>query len=184
MKGSCPLQITCHHCGELVDPGDARQGDWVECPRCEAEVQVPITAMKKRRSGSDDMPQVVFPVMLPTEQESELTEERIQDLRETRRYRNEDRAGNPVGLVGFAIGVTTFLLLAGAMVMYKALPVYLGFAACIGVPAALAGLMCSIIGSLLVGRPRMFSIIGAGIGGFLILIGLPLAFLLLKGDFR
>ena len=146
------MPVTCHHCGEPVDVGDVDQGDWIECPHCEAEVQVPITTIKKRdKSRPADAPQVVFPVMLPTEQESELTEERIKDLQETRRYRHEDRAGNPVGLVGFAIGVTTFLLVGGAMVLYKALPVYLGFAACLGVPAALAGLMCSIIGSLLVG---------------------------------
>src|SRR5207244_2623840 len=137
---------------------------------------------RQGRRRPDDMPQVVFPVVVPSEEDVELTEERIKELQETRRYRTEDRAGNPVGIVGFAIGVTTFLLLFGAVVLYKPLPVYLGFVACVSVPAALVGLMCSIIGSLLVGRPRLFSLIGVGIGAFLILIGLPLAFLLLKGN--
>ena len=74
------------------------------------------------------------------------------------------------------------MFLFGAVILCKAIPVYLWFVAILSVPAALLGLVFSIVGSLMIGRPRMFSLIGAGIGAFLILIGLPIAFLLLKGS--
>jgi len=175
------MNVNCNHCGEDVDVGDARPGDWVECPRCEAEVQVPSTAVKrKRRREFDEMNPVMVPVMIPSSEDAELTEERKKDLQDIRRYRNEDRAGNPIGIGGFAIAVTTFLFLFGAVVLHRFMPLYLWFVAVLSVPTALLGLVLSIVGSLLVGRPKLLSFIGVGISGFLVLVGLPVSFLLLK----
>lgn len=179
------MHVDCIHCGQPVKVADASEGDWIECPFCEGEVQVPrrsgIKTVGKRRP--DDVHPVFVPIVMPAQEESELDEERRKDLEDIRRYRTEDRLGNPIGTIGFAISVTTFLFLFSAAVLYKPLVVYLWFVAILSVPATLLGLIFSIVGCLLVGRPKLFSMIGAGVGAFLLLIGLPLSFLLLKGTF-
>lgn len=175
------MNINCIHCGEPIRIDDAKDGDWLECPHCEAETQVPSTRLKRRGDSDRDSRQpFLLPVAIPTE-DAELTDERKKDLQEIRRYRTEDRLGNPVGTSGFAIGVTAFLLLFSAVALHRFIPLYLWFVAVLSLPAALLGLILSIVGSLLVGRPKLFSLIGAGIGAFLILIGIPASFLLLKG---
>ncbi len=74
-----------------------------------------------------------------------------------------------------------FIFLFSAAAAYKELPFYLGCASCFGVPTALAGLICSIIGCLRTGRPKLFSVLGVILGMVLILGVLPAAFIMLKG---
>ena len=167
------MRIDCYHCGERIKIVNADEGDWIECPHCEASAPVPAASMRRQP--------IYLPVAVPAGDYSDLDEERKIDLREMRRYRNEDRSGNPTGIAGFALCVTTCLFLLGGMVLCKQLPVYLWMVAILAVPATLLGLVFSIVGSLLVGRPKLFSYIGAGIGAFLILAAIPISFLLLKG---
>lgn len=176
------MRFDCYHCGEPIKVIDADQRDWIECPHCEASAPVPATSLQKhdKRRPFEVQP-IVLPVILPRENESALDDETAIDLREKRRYRNEDRAGNPIGIAGFALVATTLLFLLGALILHKPLPAYLWVVAILSVPASLLGLVFSIVGSLLVGRPKLFSLIGAGAGGFLIIIGIPISFLLLKG---
>lgn len=175
------MRLDCYRCGGGIKVVDGQEGEWVQCSRCAASALVPATTIQgqERRHPSQPQP-VVLPVMISTHEDWDLAEERAIDLREMRRYRNEDRAGNPVGIAGLALGATTLLFLFGAALLSLYLPVYLCFVAILSVPAALAGLVCSIIGSLLVGRPKLFSLTGAGIGAFLIVAGIPFSFLLLK----
>ena len=174
-KGLTLMRIDCYHCGERINVGDNDEGNWVECPHCEASAPVPARSMQRYGTSRRCDVQSIF---LPAG--SDLDEERTIDLREQRRYRNEDRAGNPTGIAGFALCVTTCLFLLGGMVLCKHLPAYLWIVAVLSVPATLLGLVLSIVGSLLVGRPKLFSYIGSGIGAFVILAALPISFLLLK----
>lgn len=178
------MNFTCPECGERVRGVDASEGDSIECPHCEAQLEVPRDT-KTVKKVPKPVPIEVQPiVVLPTAEDSELVEEKVKDLQESRQYRKEDRAGNPIGITGFAVGMTTLLFLFSAAVMHKELPVYLWFVAILSVPTSLLGLVFSIIGSLLVGRPKLFSLIGVGIGALLILAALPISFLLLKSNWR
>lgn len=172
------MRFDCYHCGGRISVSKADEQEWVECPHCEASAPVPTTALKRRGNAKA----IVMPAILSKEGDSDLDEETLIDLRERRQHRNEDRAGNPIGIAGFALVTTTLLFLFGAVILHKPLPVYLWVAAVLSVPSSMLGLVLSIIGSLLVGRPKLFSLIGAGIGGLLILVGIPIAFLLLKGS--
>ncbi|MBI2807411.1 MAG: hypothetical protein HYX68_20710 [Planctomycetes bacterium] len=91
-----------------------------------------------------------------------------------------DHRGNLIGAAGFALGLTTLIFLFSAAAAHRELPIYLGCASCVGVPTALAGLVCSIMGCLRRGSPKLFSFFGLAIGVFLILAALPAAFLILK----
>jgi hypothetical protein len=91
-----------------------------------------------------------------------------------------DRSSNLIGAAGFALGATTLLFVLSAAALFKELPVYLGCASCVGLPTALIGLVCSFIGALRKGRPKLFSILGVIVGGILILFILPAAFLMLQ----
>jgi hypothetical protein len=168
------MRFDCYHCGERINVRDAREHEWVECPHCQASALVPATALKGRGKPKA----IAVPVMLTKESASDLDDETLIDLRERRQHRNEDRAGNPIGIAGFALVTTTFLFLFGAAILHKPLPAYLWVAAVLSVPASMLGLIFSIVGSLLVGRPKLFSLIGAGIGGLLMLVGIPVSFLL------
>ena len=176
------MRFDCYHCGERIRLPDHDEQDWIECPHCQASAPVPATSLQRHDNRRPlEVQPFVLPVILSRESESTLDEETVIDLRERRRHRNEDRAGNPIGITGFAIVATTLLFLVGAMIMHKPLPAYLWVVAILSVPTSLLGLVFSIVGSLLVGRPKLFSLIGAGAGGFLILIGIPVSFLLLTG---
>ncbi len=178
------MHFNCPECGERVRAVDASEGDTIECPHCEAQLEVPRETRTMKKVGTPGPIAVQPIVVLPTAEDSELVEERKKDLQETRRYRKEDRAGNPIGIAGFALSLTTLLFLFGAAVMYRQLPVYLWFVAILSVPTSLLGLVFSIIGSLLVGRPKLFSLIGVGIGALLIVVALPISFLLLKSNWN
>jgi membrane protease YdiL (CAAX protease family) len=92
----------------------------------------------------------------------------------------DDRSSNLIGAAGFALGATTLLFVLSAGAAFKELPAYLGCATCIGLPTALVGLVCSIIGSLRKGRPKLFSILGIAVGALLVLGVLPSALLMLQ----
>ena len=92
----------------------------------------------------------------------------------------DDHSSNLVGAAGFALGATTLVFVLSAGAMFQELPAYLGCASCVGLPTALIGLVCSIIGALRKGRPKFFSILGVIVGGILILGVLPAAFLMLR----
>jgi hypothetical protein len=91
-----------------------------------------------------------------------------------------DTNSNRIGSLGFALGLTTFLLLFSAGAIRQEFPAYLALATCFSVPTILVGLVCSIIGALRSGRPKLFSILGVGLNGFLLLAGLPAAFTAVK----
>lgn len=174
------MRYDCYHCGERIKVVDADEGDWIECPHCEASAPVPAARKQDRRRSFDTQP-VILSVTHRGDRNSDIEDEELLDLRERRRYRNENRAGNPIGIAGFAIAVTTLLLLAGSMILCKSVPAYPWVVAVLCVPTSLLGLVFSIVGSLLVGRTKKFAVIGAAIGGFLMLVGIPGSFLLLKG---
>ena len=48
------MHLNCPHCGEQVDVVNAEEGDWIECSKCEREVQVPVTALKRRKKSAPD----------------------------------------------------------------------------------------------------------------------------------
>jgi hypothetical protein len=176
------VRFDCYHCGERIRVPDDDEQDWIECPHCEPSAPVATTSLQRRdKRRPFEVQPIVLPVILPSKNESALDDETAIDLREKRRHRNEDRAGNPIGIAGFALVATTLLFLLGAMILHKPLPAYLWVVAVLSVPASLLGLVFSIVGSLLVGRPKLFSLLGVGAGGFLILVGIPISFLLLKG---
>jgi hypothetical protein len=104
--------------------------------------------------------------------------ERRDERREERQYRREDRLSNPVGIAGFAVVGTTFLLLLSAWLFARSLPAYLYIAAGLAIPAGLAGLVLSVVGSLLRGRPRTIALCGVALGVPLVLFMIPISFLL------
>src|SRR5262245_8920383 len=92
----------------------------------------------------------------------------------------EDRSSNRIGAAGFALGLTTLLFLFSAAALHKELPSYFACASFVSVPTSLVGLVCSIIGCLRKGKPKLFSFFGVLIGAFLILAAVPAALLMLK----
>lgn len=101
-------------------------------------------------------------------------------LNESRQDSNGPPLSNGIGAAGFALTLTTLLFLFSAAAAYKELPFYLAIASCFSVPTSLIGLVCSIIGCLRKGRPKLFSLLGVALGMFLVLAALPAAFVMLK----
>lgn len=73
---------------------------------------------------------------------------------------------------------TTFLLLLSAWMFAKSLPAYLYIAAALAIPAALTGLVLSVVGVLLRGRPKPIALCGVILGVPVVLFMLPMSFLL------
>ena len=152
----------------------------LECVQCHARLRAPAEL-----APAQSPPQpVVIQFNQPTEP-FEFYEEKIADLKErredrqeTRQYRREDRLSNPMGLAGFAINATTFLLLLSSWMFAKSLPAYLYIAASLAIPAALAGLVLSVVGALLMGRPKVIAICGIAVGAPLLLFMVPISFML------
>ena len=90
----------------------------------------------------------------------------------------EDRLSNPTGVAGFAINSVTMLLLLSSWLFAKSLPAYLYIAASLAIPAALAGLVMSVVGALLLGRPKTIAMCGIAIGAPLLLFMIPISFML------
>jgi hypothetical protein len=99
-----------------------------------------------------------------------------------KKLETDDRLGNPIGAAGFALNVTTILFLVSGVLSFKELPAYLPVATCCGVPFSLTGLVCSIVGCLRPGRPKLFSLLGTLLGGALVLVILPGLIIALKNN--
>lgn len=104
----------------------------------------------------------------------------IEEFKQSLRFRHEDRASNPVGATGFALGVTVLLFMCSGFAASKELPFYLGLTTCLGLPTALAGLVCSLIGCTRKGRPKLLALCGAALCGLLVLMVIPAALIQLK----
>lgn len=50
------LKFTCHHCGQQIQADDASAGQSANCPTCQAEVVVPVTAVKHLSIQLTDIP--------------------------------------------------------------------------------------------------------------------------------
>jgi hypothetical protein len=167
------MRYKCPQCGVKLDGDLMVPGAAIICGACQARLKSP----------PDQAPVVLKPIVLPPaeiEGPDALIREKTADLREQRRQRQDDRASNTIGGVGFALCLTTlFFMLSGAAVREK-LPVYLGCATCFALPATLAGLTCSIIGCTRHGRSRILSIIGLVLGAILLVLLIPAAILSFK----
>jgi uncharacterized Zn finger protein (UPF0148 family) len=183
------MRYKCSKCGVVMiqDEGTVPQS----CSSCGARFRPPAELMHSQPT-TDMVPAmppgypapIVVQVNAPSDP-FEYIEEKIADLRERRevrqverQYRREDRLSNPLGIAGFAVVGTTFLLLLSAWLFAKSLPAYLYIAAALAIPASLTGLILSVVGVLLKGRPKEIALCGVILGAPLVLFMVPMSFLL------
>jgi hypothetical protein len=196
MENEGNMRLKCPTCGEQVNAASFAPGDRILCPGCQTRLKLPSDqpeALTQPNAGPFDFdgaaplrpagypsprPQAQ-PVLVPmpyTAEPREYTQEKIKDLRERRQdrreqrqYEREDRVSNGVGIAGFALCATSVLLVVSGAVFSSELKAYAWFAALLALMLTLAGLPCGLIGSLRPGRSRLFAIIGAVLGGMLLL---------------
>ncbi len=171
------MGFQCSQCGNALDAASLA-GGVIQCSHCGAKLKPP--RMLENAEVSPAPKPVILPVVVSSNESSELAEEKAKDLRESRQQRGDDRATNGIGTAGFAIGLTTLLFLFSAAAVRKDLPIYLVFASCISVPASLLALMLSVMGFLRRGRAKLFPFLGVLVAGFLILAAIPAAFMALR----
>lgn len=188
------MRAKCPKCGEKVDAADFTAGDRTECPQCGTRLKLPadsVEAIVRQESSPFDFDDVPRPAPPPPAQpmivpvpylaeHPEYTQEKIEDLRERRddrrerrQHDREDRVSNGVGIAGFALCTTSALLVLSGAIFARDLKAYAWFASILALALTLGGLPCAIIGSLRPGRSRVFALIGAGLGGLLLLLFLP-----------
>lgn len=130
-------------------------------------------------SPGSNLPPIV--VNVGTEEPDELVRERIEDLRERRAGRKEDRhhsrqdrEANTAGIAGFAMAVTvTLITLRAYLFQDEGERFYRGALGCLGFPVTIAALVCSIVGWARPGRNRILAIIGVVLSAALLLFFLP-----------
>jgi len=152
----------------------------IECVECHTRLRTP-TDLRPIQSP----PQPIVVQFNQPAEPFEFYEEKVADLRErrderkeSRQYRQEDRLTNPTAVAGFAINATTFLLLLSSWMFAKSLPAYLYIAASLAIVGSLTGSVLSVVGALLLGRPKMIAICGIAIGAPLLLFMVPISFML------
>lgn len=190
------MRLKCPRCGTSVDAAEFEAGERIHCPQCRTRLKLPTDPPDSLVAPANpfefDSPSPPKPMIVPvpySTEHPELTNERIEDLRERRedrrerrQYDREDRVGNGVGLAGFALTVTAFLLIGSAALFGRELKAYGWFATFIALTLTLGGLPCGIIGSLRPGRARLFAIIASGLGGLLLLVFVPGMMLMLSNS--
>jgi len=186
------MRLKCPKCGSTVNAAEFAEGERAYCPQCQTRLKLPTDPPEPLAvafGNPFDFDDASVPAVAPkpmivavpyASEHPELTNEKIEDLRDRREGRRErrhndreDRVSNGVGIAGFALAVTAFLLVASGALFGSNLKAYAWMAASIALMLSLGALPCGIIGSLRPGRSRVFAIIGASIGGLLLLIFVP-----------
>lgn len=192
------MQYDCPRCSHRWETDTDTESEATTCPRCGAGVRnpthsaapdetVPATALEL--PPEPPVAPTVLPFALPLSLDSpEYAEEKLEELRERRRFQRErereereDRVSNTIGTIGFALSGTAVLVLLSGALFSKQLTTYAWFMVVLSFPLVLAGLPCSIIGGLRIGRVRSLAWVGTGIGTLLLLLGIPGLILFLLG---
>ena len=174
------MRFRCPRCRSRVELATIPEGQPIVCVYCRARLR------PKDRDLPVSLPLPARPpmaVLVPVPMEPvEVSGERVEDFRdlraerrEERNYRRKERLNNGLGAAGFALVLTNLLFLLSGQMFRNELPWFLGLGSCMGFPLTLVGLVLSIIGSARRDRPKVLALFGVLLGVLLILVLLPLA---------
>jgi|GEM_PF-2170854 len=189
--------LICPQCQTQIDARGYPAGQVITCSNCKKRLTIPGAAV-----AHPPVSPVYLPVPVPAtnpfefqENEEDIEEERrdrrgvLEERREIRKERQAERTIRSVerevsiiSIAAIALSVTTFLFVASGLLFGRALPWYGGIAATFGIPGAISGIICGIIGIFKPGRSRMISIIATSIGALLLLIMIPLLWMMILNN--
>ncbi len=197
------MRVKCPGCQNHLDLPDNQGGHPIQCPYCQMALKTPNpTAMSVLDDDPPPSPPPAQPIFIVQahqsrpgyvdpeeeradrreirEERAQLRRERTEDRFENKLDRDVGRRSNPLGLTGFACGATALVLVLSGLLFqnYDAAKVYFGMTTCLSFPVAVVGLITSLIGlGTRSESNKKFAICGAIIGGILLLILIPIAFI-------
>src|SRR5205085_2529609 len=122
-------QFQCPRCGRITDTTRHRAGQPLVCQHCYTRLKTPggfslEPALPAALPPNALLQPIVLQVPVSGESE-EYVREKTTDLRERRTDRTDDRAANPLGIIGFAVCLTTLLFLLSGFAVKGDIPFYL-----------------------------------------------------------